>query len=192
MLPLGQEFPHPQVLQRWFWVHDTRRQDISAGLCRHTSSRVALNYLPSSSTCRNENIETIYCNERDLLCTRNASRTSSSKECFRSGDVSGEPMWQRCQVWFLLLPVLHRGSGWGRDCTLEYSLRTVSLIHPARLTSLHETSFSQGRLLGTVDNSASCPSLNSLCDSRCGGLGSGKNIGYLDKACLCSYRFPAG
>ena len=120
VLPLGQEFLHLQVLKRWFWVHDTRRQDISAGLCRHTSSHVFSTYWRLSSTCHILNNRRIYCSGRDLLCRRNASRISSSKECFRNGGAIGEPMWRRCQVWFLLLPVLHRGSGWGRDCTLEY------------------------------------------------------------------------
>ena len=44
-------------------------------------------------------------------------------ECFRSGGASGGGVWRRCQVSFLLLLLLlllHRGSVWRCDCTLEY------------------------------------------------------------------------
>ena len=117
VLPLGQEFLHLQVLKRWFWVHDTCRLDISAGLCRHTSSQLigAFPVLATSWTTEGFTVagEIFYVGEMLLVQVQ-------VKSAFRNGGASGEPMWRRCQVWFLLLPILHGGSGWGRDCTLEY------------------------------------------------------------------------
>ena len=80
---------HLLIPQRWFWVHDELRQDTWAVLYHHTSSHDADISTYLSSTCHILNIEMTWSSGRDLLYTRNGFHTSSSKECLRSGNVSG-------------------------------------------------------------------------------------------------------
>ena len=139
-------------------VHGTRRQDISAGLCRQGSFRVYPIWTISSSIYRNENSRGIWSTGRDLWYTRNGFRISSSRECLKMA------MWaaEECSGNLgSICPRLHCRFVWAKDCTLEYWLHIVFPTCLVRTTWLHGTSFWIGQRLDTVGTSAWYRSLGS-------------------------------